>query len=155
MEIKEIDDHAGLLTFYLRHGVHTDRFFAPPVFSLEMLDNDVLVGASTVSSTDKKFFILEAIAVEQAYQRKGYGSDLLETTLEKVRSIGGEELYIMSKEPNFFTNKGFKFADDKNVPNISICNECRENKKSCFPKAMKYVFKSAGDKTDDTVDKNV
>ena len=79
-----------------------------------MGEDGALMGAAAVCRR-KGCFILNDIAVEQAYRGKQIGKELLFRSLSEMRGLGASEVYITAKAPLFFEKYGFCDLDGEQV----------------------------------------
>ena len=104
-----------------------------------MGEDGALMGAAAVCRR-KGCFILNDIAVEQAYRGKQIGKELLFRSLSEMRGLGASEVYITAKAPLFFEKYGFCDLDGEQVPDVFGCLSCSRYGKDCCPKFMKLTM---------------
>ena len=141
MNITKFINHNELIPFYSERGIEiSDSFENDPDFSFIIEDNKKIIAAITCSKIDNTY-IIEAIAVDEKYERQRLGTKLIQHSIELIKSIGGEEIILNAKNPLFFEKNNFKTIDKTEVPvnAYSYCFECPDYQKNCFPKIMKHV----------------
>ena len=134
MKIIEYDSKS-LINFYNENDIEISEehgYFGINLKSFAMIDkNEQIVGAITVSNYHSKKFI-EAIAVRKDSRGKGYGNILLNKVIEELN----RDVYVISKEHNFYIKNGFEFIEDLEYMISDNCQNCEEYNKTCFPKVM-------------------
>ena len=83
---------------------------------------------------------MDGIAVDSAYRKEKIGEKMLEQVLSKVRSRGGQSLYLVARAPGFFRKNGFSAIAPDSAPNFFECKYCPQYMVSCHPEVMKYEF---------------
>jgi N-acetylglutamate synthase-like GNAT family acetyltransferase len=85
--------------------------------------------------------IINGIAVDAGYRRKGIAAKLLELVTAEALSEGIQTIWIVARAPLFFEAQGFTYITEQEVPKgLFDCPECSQYNKTCFPKLMKYTF---------------
>lgn len=85
--------------------------------------------------------IINGIAVNPEYRRKGIAEELLKLALDEAVSKGVKTIWIVARAPLFFEAQGFEYITEQEVPSgLFDCPECTQYNKICFPKLMKYTF---------------
>ena len=134
MKIIEYDSKS-LINFYNENDIEISEehgYFGINLKSFAMIEkNEQIVGAITVSNYHSKKFI-EAIAVRKDSRGKGYGNILLNKVIEELN----RDVYVISKEHNFYIKNGFEFIEDLEYMISDNCQNCEEYNKTCFPKVM-------------------
>ncbi|HPX70636.1 MAG TPA: GNAT family N-acetyltransferase [Bacillota bacterium] len=101
-------------------------------------DQDGRLIAASAITRRKGYFILNDIAVEESRRGRGLGEALLDYTIDKMVSLGAEQIYITARAPKFFEKYGFIYLAKEDVPEIFGCLECKQLGKTCNPEFMKY-----------------
>ena len=131
MTIREItiSDYDNLITFWkANYFVNTmdsrDRFelFLEKNFSLSFLaeEEGVILG-TTLGSFDGRRGYIQKVVVDREYRKKGFGQQLVQKVIEKLRLLGATYIPISVEVENvhFYENCGFKTT--RQVPmNIEI-----------------------------------
>lgn len=85
--------------------------------------------------------IINGIAVDPEYRRKGIAEELLKLAMDEAVSRGVQTIWIVARAPLFFEAQGFQYITEQEVPKgLFDCPECIQYNKICFPKLMKYTF---------------
>lgn len=143
MNIKEFVNHNELIPFYSSRGIEiNDSFENNPICSFVIEKNNVIIAAITCSKIDDTY-IIEAIAVDEKYERQKIGTKLTRYLIEFIKNMNGEEIILNAKDTVFFEKNDFIVIDRNEVPfdAYSYCFECPDYQKKCFPKIMKYKNK--------------
>ena len=82
-------------------------------------------------------YVLGAIAVEKIHRGKHIGQALVETVVETVRQLGGSQLMLVAKVPEFYQKLGFDRISREEAPDISHCFTCEQFQVDCFPSIMR------------------
>jgi len=59
---------------------------------------------------------VKSLAVDEAHQKKGLGSQLVETCLEEAKALGLKKIFTLTYAPMFFEKMGFKLIDKSVLP---------------------------------------
>ena len=138
--IKEITNHKGLIDFYKSCELEfsSSEFVGTPLFSYIIETMDKIIAAVTVTEQNSNI-VLDDLAVNKDYRNKGYGKKLLLKVLDRIKSSCNiKHVYIITKEPEFFSKYGFVPIERKDAPDFSICFQCDQFQKDCFPIAMVF-----------------
>lgn len=143
MNIIECIEHDKLLPFYIRRGIELiDKFENDPFLSYVIEDNKQIIAAITCSKIDNAY-VIEAIAVDEKYERNYIGTKLLNFMIDKLILLG-DNIILNAKNPVFFEKNSFVIVSRDEVPvdAYSYCFECSDYNVNCFPKIMKFVNKN-------------
>lgn len=143
MNIIECIEHDKLIPFYIRRGIELiDKFENEPFLSYVIEDNENIVAAITCSKVDNTY-VIEAIAVDEKYERNYIGTKLLNFMIEKLNFREEKNIILNAKKTIFFEKSGFVVIGRDEVPvdAYSYCFECLDYNVNCFPKIMKFVGK--------------
>lgn len=133
MKIIEYDSEK-LIEFYKSNDIEISKehgYYGTNLKSFVIIENEKIIGAVTISKYDSKDFI-EVIAVNKDSRGKGYGNLLLDKGIEKL----GDNIYVISKEHDFYLKRGFEFIEGLEYMISDNCQICKEYNKTCFPKVM-------------------
>lgn len=83
-----------------------------------------------------KTYLLDMIAVDKKYQRKGLGRRLMQILLNYLKKEGIPRVYTNTVAPEFFKKFGFKKIPRSKSPKFSDCWNCPKYNVSCFPTSM-------------------
>jgi len=98
---------------------------------------DTLIGGVVLAKREGKY-IIDGIAVDQAYRNSGIGEVLLDQIKEDVEELGGDAIYLVARAPVFFRKHGFEEVNADDAPNFFECKYCSQFGKTCHPEIMKY-----------------
>ena len=85
-------------------------------------------------------YLLDIIAVDKKFQRKGLGKKLLLTLLRYLKKEKIPKVYVDTKVPEFFSR--FNFKEIPKPPKISACWNCSRYGKTCCPTHMILELKN-------------
>lgn len=133
MQFFETHDHNGLCEFYRQNGLEVSdnlRRDDGAVFSVAAVENGKLVVAATLS---QRFcvYILDYIAVEPDFRKKGLGEKAVKAVKEKAKELGADKLYITAKNPKFFKKISFTEGSPEGVDMNADCIGCPEFDNGC------------------------
>lgn len=136
--VSEITDHKGLIDFYIDCGIEfpSQEYVGLPIFSYLVGTMDNIIAAITITAQNSNV-IIDDLAVHKNYRNKGYGRMLLQRALDRIELLeNNKQVYVITKEPAFFAKYGFVPIQRTDAPDFSICFQCDQFQKKCFPVAM-------------------
>ena len=89
-------------------------------------------------------YVLHAVAVDPVLRKFGLGRILVKKAMEKARELGGDEVVLIGRAPEFYSKLGFTEIDPENSPLEFECLTCPQFQVSCHPKIMKYEIPADG-----------
>ena len=98
-------------------------------------DVDNIIAGSSITFR-KGNYILNDIAVAEEFRSMNIGESLLAVTEKEIEKLGGKTIYITAKAPGFFAKYGYEYLDEKDVPDIFVCFDCKQLNITCNPKFM-------------------
>ena len=141
-EIIAIDDHESLNRFYAKNDLEIseeDPVGTDAVKSWVLMEDGKLAGASTLAVREGEY-IIDGIALDEAYRGGGRGTALLNTVISEVRKRGGKRIYLVARAPEFFAASGFEEVERTEAPEFFECFGCDQYGVKCFPKVMRYIL---------------
>lgn len=111
------------------HSSHTEHFIVNSLrnhgqltISLVAVENEIIVGHVAispvqVSSGETGWYGLGPISVWPNKQGLGIGSLLMNTSLEKLKRLGGKGCVLLG-DPNYYSRFGFEVYPDLNLPGV-------------------------------------
>ena len=66
---------------------------------------------------------VKALVVDESFQGKGIGRQLVEKCLDEARSLGITRVFALTYKPDFFARLGFREVDKAQLPQ-KVWNEC-------------------------------
>lgn len=103
-------------------------------FCCKDVDGNIIAGSSITYRKGK--YILNDIAVLEEFRSMNIGVNLLSVTEKEIKKLGGKYIYITAKAPDFFSRYGYEYLDEKDVPDIFSCLDCKQLNVTCNPKFM-------------------
>jgi len=103
-------------------------------------EHPVIIGGITLAKRQGEF-IVDGIAVDEAYRTHKLGKALLDTLIEEVKRLAGTRIYLVARAPGFFRRQGFATVPmDEETPNFYECLTCPQRGVSCHPEVMKMTL---------------
>ena len=96
-----------------------------------------LIGAAVLAMREGEY-IVDGIAVNPDFRKKGIGKLLLDKISDDVVEMDGESLFLVARTPEFFRRYGFVSVNPDEAPNFFECKYCPQYMVSCYPDIMKY-----------------
>ena len=87
------------------------------------IENGSVVGCAALHIFWKDLAEIKSIAVEEDYQKRGIGKQLIQKCLEEGKALGISRLFVLTYIPEFFERMGFKRIDKDLLPH-KIWTEC-------------------------------
>src|SRR3990170_8761471 len=87
------------------------------------IQDDTLIGCAALHIFWKDLAEIKSVAVEENYQKKGIGKQLIQKCLEEGKVLGINKLFVLTYIPGFFERMGFKRVDKELLPH-KIWSEC-------------------------------
>tara|TARA_Y100000310_G_scaffold65917_1_gene61361 strand:+ start:74 stop:523 length:450 start_codon:yes stop_codon:yes gene_type:complete len=87
------------------------------------IENGSVVGCAALHIFWKDLAEIKSIAVEEDYQKRGIGKQLIQKCLEEGKILGINRLFVLTYIPEFFERMGFKRVDKELLPH-KIWSEC-------------------------------
>lgn len=134
MELVELFQESGL-------EIHIEDGKPPAMVTCwkATTEEGALVGGVSIERK-KGYFVVGDIAVARDYRDEDIGTLMLEIAVERIKSLGGETIYIVAKAPKFFEKFGFTYLTEEDTPDIFNCKGCNQRGETCFPEFMKAVI---------------
>lgn len=137
--IIETNEYEPLVDLFIRSGLEfTDEepVSTDIIMAYKAIDGDKLIGGCILSKREGEF-IIDGIAVEPDYGKTGVGSMLLEKAIEFAKGLGGNDLFLVARAPEFFRKHNFHTIEREKGPLFFECYSCSQFNKTCFPEVMK------------------
>ena len=87
------------------------------------VENGSVVGCASLHIFWKDLAEIKSVAVEEEYQKKGIGRQLIQKCLEEGKVLGISRLFVLTYIPEFFERMGFERVDKELLPH-KIWSEC-------------------------------
>jgi amino-acid N-acetyltransferase len=115
----------------VNHFAQKDLMLAKPLSELYenirdyyvYIENGSVVGCAALHIFWKDLAEIKSIAVEEDYQKRGIGKQLIQKCLEEGKILGINRLVVLTYIPEFFERMGFKRVDKELLPH-KIWSEC-------------------------------
>ncbi|MDP7530159.1 MAG: N-acetyltransferase [Candidatus Scalindua sp.] len=115
----------------VNHFAQKDLMLARPLSELYenirdyyvYIENGSVVGCAALHIFWKDLAEIKSIAVEEDYQKRGIGKQLIQKCLEEGKVLGINRLFVLTYIPEFFERMGFKRVDKELLPH-KIWSEC-------------------------------
>ena len=115
----------------VNHFAQKDLMLARPLSELYenirdyyvYIENGSVVGCAALHIFWKDLAEIKSIAVEEDYQKRGIGKQLIQKCLEEGKVLGINRLFVLTYIPEFFERMGFKRVDKELLPH-KIWPEC-------------------------------
>ena len=115
----------------VNHFAQKDLMLARPLSELYenirdyyvYIENGSVVGCAALHIFWKDLAEIKSIAVEEDYQKRGIGKQLIQKCLEEGKVLGINRLLVLTYIPEFFERMGFKRVDKELLPR-KIWSEC-------------------------------
>ena len=115
----------------VNHFAQKDLMLARPLSELYenirdyyvYIENGSVVGCAALHIFWEDLAEIKSIAVEEDYQKRGIGKQLIQKCLEEGKILGINRLVVLTYIPEFFERMGFKRVDKELLPH-KIWSEC-------------------------------
>jgi amino-acid N-acetyltransferase len=82
------------------------------------------------------YYIIDGIAVDQAFRKLGFGKALMKLALAEIKSLQGGKVYLVARVPQFFSRLGFSKIPWSEAPPVFECASCPQYEQTCHPEVM-------------------
>ena len=139
-KIQTTDEYERLVKFFVENELEFDgdeEVDTDIIHCWKMTHtDDVLIGGCVLAMRQGKY-IIDGIAVTKLFRKFGLGKIMLKKAINEVKKLGGNELYLVARAPEFFRNYGFETVDANEAPLFFECAQCPQYQKTCFPEIMR------------------
>jgi amino-acid N-acetyltransferase len=134
------DEYQKLMYFFAENHLEVDAEEAVPTnvirtWKITPIDSDKLVGAVALSQRQGEY-IIDGIAVDEAYRKTNIGKTLLDEAISVVKDRGGKRIYLVARAPGFFRKSGFSTIPRDSAPMFFECMTCPQYGVDCHPEVM-------------------
>ena len=84
---------------------------------------DRIIGVGAMHICWEDLAEIRSLAVDENFQRKGIGSQLVAACLADAEAFGIHRVFTLTYQPGFFTSLGFKSIDKKELPH-KVWSDC-------------------------------
>ena len=104
---------------------------------------DIIIGTIMLGYEDGHY-VLHAVAVEPLFRKFGLGKILVKKAMEKARELGGDEVVLIGRAPEFYSKLGFTEIKPEDSPLEFECLSCPQYQVSCHPQIMRHEIPAEG-----------
>jgi amino-acid N-acetyltransferase len=140
--ISETTEYDELVDLFIRSDLEFSKeepVSTDIIMGYKAVDGEKLIGGCILAKREGEF-IIDGIAVESDYGKTGVGSMLLEKAMEFARGLGGQDLFLVARAPEFFRKHNFQTIEREKGPLFFECYTCPQYNKTCFPEVMKRTL---------------
>jgi len=139
--MSETGDYETLTAFFIENELEYSEEEPVPTdlvkcWKLTRGKDGPMVGAVELALREGQY-IIDGIAVSEAYRKAKLGGILLEKAVAHVRSLGGKQLFLVARAPGFFKKQGFMTIPREEAPNFFECFTCPQYGHGCSPEVMR------------------
>jgi len=126
--LSDINDMQILVDSEVKKGIILDRNrdeIATNIRSYVLAkDNGKLVGYTALHIHSPKLSEVRSLIVDENYRGQSIGKDMVNFALDEAKSLGLEEVLVLTYLPQFFLNMGFVEIEKENIPEHKIWADC-------------------------------
>ena len=89
----------------------------------ELVACDEVVGCLALELVWRDLAEVKSLAVNEAHQGKGVGSELVSAAIEEGRGMGLKKIFTLTRERTFFERSGFKVVAKETLPH-KVWTDC-------------------------------
>jgi len=103
---------------------------------------DCVVGCAALELVWRDLAEIKSLAVDESFQGRGVGRQLVEAVLEEGRRLDLEQIFALTREQEFFHRLGFQVVAKETLPHKvwTDCVRC-PHQAECDEIAMVYILK--------------
>ena len=107
--------------------------------------DEKIVGCCALHIVWEDIAEIKSLAVLKEFSGQGIGSELLNSAMKEVKSLGITKVFALTYEQKFFSKKGFNVIPSSSLPH-KIWGECIRCPlfPNCKEVAMEYIIEDAG-----------
>lgn len=132
-------DYEKLIPLFIRAGLEIDERKPEGLLVCTEItepDQGQLIGGAFLVYKNGAYLI-KALAVEDGWRGRGFGTRLVEDMLDRAAGLGAREVYLNAKVPEFYRKLGFSAVRDGREKDLSDCVSCSRYGRDCHPQVMK------------------
>lgn len=138
--MKSTDEYERLVKFFVENELEFDgdeEVDTDIVKCWKMVHtDDVLIGGCVLAKRQGKY-IVDGIAVTKLFRKFGLGKIMVDKMVKEVKALGGHELFLVARAPEFFRTLGFETVEPEEAPLFFECAQCHQYQKNCHPEIMR------------------
>ena len=145
LDTADISEYGKIAAFLKANGLEfsDEQLKAPASDMLKMWkvtqglknQSDDIVAACILCSR-KGYYVVSDIAVDWPMRKSGLGRLLMKKAENEVKKLGGNEIWLVAKVPEFYEKLGYKRMTFDASPDLFSCAHCDHNGNDCFPVVM-------------------
>lgn len=98
-----------------------------------------LIAAATLEYRDDRY-VLAGLASRKGHQKGGYGKKLQEAAFEEVRRLGGTEIWVCARLPEYYKHTGWIEMPWQELTLNEQCKKCENYHTTCTPCIAKKIL---------------
>jgi amino-acid N-acetyltransferase len=126
-QITDIKEIWKLLTFFAGRGDMLSRSLSELYESVRdfyIIEEDGrLIGAAALHIVWEDLAEVRSVAVAEDVERKGVGTQLVNSCLDEAKSLGLKRIFCLTYKPDFFARFGFRIVDKTELPH-KVWGDC-------------------------------
>jgi amino-acid N-acetyltransferase len=126
-QITDIKEIWKLLTFFAGRGDMLSRSLSELYESVRdfyIIEEDGrLIGAAALHIVWEDLAEVRTVAVAEDVERKGVGTQLVNSCLDEAKSLGLKRIFCLTYKPDFFARFGFRIVDKTELPH-KVWGDC-------------------------------
>lgn len=126
--LNDIKDMQSLVLDEVKKGVilfRSDDEVATNIRSYTLAkDNEKVVGYVALHIHSPKLAEVRSLIVDESYQGKGIGKELVKRCIKEAKDIGIKELFTLTYKKEFFEKVGFEEIAKEKLPEHKIWADC-------------------------------
>ena len=138
--MKSTDEYERLVKFFVENELEFDgdeEVDTDIIKCWKMVHtDDVLIGGCVLAKRQGKY-IVDGIAVTKLFRKFGLGKIMVDKMVKEVKNLGGHELFLVARAPEFFRTLGFERVEPEKAPLFFECAQCPQYQKNCHPEIMR------------------
>ncbi len=126
-QINDIKEIWKLLTFFAGRGDMLSRSLSELYESVRdfyiIEEEGRLIGAAALHIVWEDLAEVRSVAVAEDAERKGVGTQLVNSCLDEARKLGLKRIFCLTYKPDFFARFGFRIVDKTELPH-KVWGDC-------------------------------
>ena len=137
--IKETTEYYPLSELFHNSGLEVKPSQTPPETTRKLwrFDDEKGLAGACQFGIRSGHCCLECLAVREDVRKTGIGRELLALAEQEAKAMGGTEIWLVGKVPEYYEQFGWVRVAREEAPAISKCLTCQQFQVDCFPSIMK------------------
>ena len=148
VRLESTTEYERIIEFAAAQGLEYDpeetQDFSDIVGAWKMTQGGDYIVGTIMLGYEEGHYVLHAVAVDPVLRKFGLGRILVKKAMEKARQLGGSEVVLIGRAPEFYSKLGFTAIDPKESPLEFECLTCPQFQVSCHPEIMKKEIPAEG-----------